>query len=273
MLDGGSMFGVIPRTLWSRMVEPDEMNRYRMQTNCLLLERDGTRVLVESGFGDKWTPREREIYCFQDRTVRDALAEIDVDPASIDHVFLSHMHFDHAGGTTHAEDGGDVVPSFPNARIHVQDREWQDARDNRTTMSGTFRPENMDPIRDQLVLADGECEPVQGIRVMPVPGHTWGQQAILFEDSDGTLCFPGDLVPDVHHFHPSASMGFDMLPWDNMVTKKALFKQAMDGDWRLVLAHEMGPAVVTVQADPDHPGRCLPVAWQPAGDGSATCGG
>ena len=241
-LDGGSMFGVVPRTLWSKLVETDEKNRIPLQTNCLLLERESRRVLVETGCGDKWTNKERAIYGLEDRCVLDALAQEGVAPESIDRVVVTHLHFDHAGGLTRLIDGV-AMPSFPNADVVVQRCEWDDALANRSTMTGTYLKTHLDPIKDQVHLVDGQVDLEPGLRVLPDPGHTWGQQAVLIDTSDGTLCFPGDLMPTVHHLGAAWSCGYDMEPYQSKCTKTWLFERACDEGWLLVLDHEPGQAV------------------------------
>jgi len=241
-LDGGGMFGVVPKSLWSKLMEPDEKNRISLQTNCLLLESDGRQVLIETGCGDKWTDKERAIYGLERRCVLDALAERDVEPASIDRVIVTHLHFDHAGGLTRL-DGEHAVPCFPNADVVVQQREREDANANRSTMTGTYLRTHLDPIADQLHLVDGAVDVEPGIRVLPDPGHTWGQQAVLIDTADGTLCFPGDLMPTVHHLGAAWSCGYDMEPYQSKLTKTSLFERACDERWLLVLDHEPGKAV------------------------------
>ena len=258
LLDGGGMFGLIPKTMWSRLIPADALNRIHLGMNCVLLRRPGAKpVRVESGAGDKWGPKELGIYEFdrtpqgRPRTVIDALREQGTDPAEIGEIVLTHLHFDHAGGLTRLAPGADpadphapVELCFPNARVHVQRREWEDALANRSTMTRTYLRSHLDPIADRVVLHEGAVEALPGIHVRPLPGHTWGQQGVLWHDAQGVLCYPGDLVPTVHHTHPAASLGYDMLPYETMLTKRALLAEADAGAWRLVLDHEPGDCVV-----------------------------
>lgn len=282
LLDGGGMFGLIPRTMWSKWVAPDALNRIPLAMNCVLLERPSAaagaptaaavpeRVLIETGAGSKWTDKDRAMYEFARepsgavRTVEHALAEIGVDPATIAHVVVTHLHFDHAGGLTRWASNATATPAstpasthasthtthplvdlvFPNARVHVQRQEWLDALANKSTMTRTYLRTHLDPIADRVVLHDGDSEVVPGVRVLPLLGHTWGQQGVVWADEHGTLCYPADLLPTVHHAHPAASLGYDMLPYDTMLTKRALLARAEAEDWRLVLDHEPGECVV-----------------------------
>lgn len=251
------MFGLIPRTMWSRWMPPDADNRIGLSMNCVLIERAGEggggrvrRTLVETGAGGKWTPKEEAIYEFQRaadgriRTIEHALAEIGVDPSSIDDVVVTHLHFDHAGGLTRMAADGTPEPVFPKAKIHVQRQEWSDALANRSTMTRTYLRNHLDPIADRVELHQGEAEVVAGVRVMPAPGHTWGHQVVVWRDAQGTCCYTGDVMPTVHHAHLSASLGYDVLPYQTMLTKRALLELADRERWRLVLDHESGDCVV-----------------------------
>jgi len=248
-LDGGSMFGIVPKALWARMVEPDDANRIPLQTNCLLLDDGSNRVLIETGYGGKWAPKDRSIFALEDRTVVDALREVGVDAAAIDVVIVTHLHFDHAGGLTHLGSGGEPVPSFPNARIVVQKTEWADALANKSTMTKTYLRSHLDPVAEQVRTVEGETEVMPGLTVWPMPGHTWGQQAVRFATAGGTVCFPGDVIPTANHAGPAFNMGYDMLPYRNMLSKQALLARAEAEGWTIVLDHEPGAPAVRVTRD------------------------
>lgn len=245
------MFGVVPKALWSKLVEPDGLNRIPLQTNCLLLRGGGRTVLVETGYGDKWTDKDRAIFALEHRTVIDALHQVGVAPEEIDHVIVTHLHFDHAGGLTRLGPSGDPTPTFPRAEIVVQRTEWQDALANKSTMTRTYLRSHLDPIRDRVRLVEGATEVLPGIHVEPDPGHTWGQQMVRFDDGEGVVCFPGDVMPTANHVGLAFNMGYDMLPYENMVSKRALLERAERGGWRLVLDHEPGDPVVRVEREPD----------------------
>jgi glyoxylase-like metal-dependent hydrolase (beta-lactamase superfamily II) len=258
-LDGGGMFGLVPKVMWSKLVTPDEQNRILLQTNCLLLQRDKCNVLIESGCGDKWNDRDRALFAIERRTVVDALAEVGVAPEAITHVIVTHLHFDHAAGLTRREPDGRVVPVFPQAPVFVQRTEWQDAVANKSTMTRTYLREHLDPIADRVRLLDGAVEITElpGVRVLPVPGHTWGMQAVGFEDREGTLCFPGDVLPTANHAGLAFSLGYDMEAYQNMQTKKSLLERATRERWRLILDHEPGNPLVRVTENSQRPGHFL----------------
>ncbi len=254
-LDGGSMFGIIPKAMWSKAMSPDTDNRITLQTNCLLLEGEGRRVLIETGYGDKFDDKHKAMFCLEDRSIVDALQDEDIDPHSITDVILTHLHFDHAGGLSRvAPKNADPQSSFPHADVYVQRKEWDDANANRSTMSRTYSQEHFSSIANKLKLVNGAAEILPGIQVIPVPGHTWGQQAILFHDSTGPVLFPGDVMPTVHHAGLPYNMAYDVEPYTNMQTKSRLFEQASAENWRWVIDHEPDTPVVTVHPHPKRVG-------------------
>lgn len=256
MLDGGAMFGIVPKPLWTRLVTPDEKNRIPMQTNCLLLTSEDRTVLIETGIGNKFDAKKRSIYSMEDRCILDALDEAGTDPADITDVVVTHLHFDHAGGLTRLDNSGSAVPCFPNATIHTQRTEWDDALANKSTMHSTYLRDHLDPVAGQIKTHDGAGEILPGIRVQPLPGHTWGQQGVLFDASGGgTVVFPGDLIPTVHHASPTYGMAYDVLPYESMVQKERFLKSAIAEKWTIVLDHEVGNPVVRACVNPDKPGR------------------
>ena len=235
-LDGGSMFGVVPKALWSQLVEPDEKNRIPEACNCVLLEKDGQRILIETGYGDGWSDKEVDMFAMNGTTILDVLNEHSINPDSINTIILSHLHFDHAAGVT----------LWPNAKVIVQRQEWEDANNNRSTMSKTYLPRVLDSIGRRLELVDGDSTVCGDIQLTQRIGHTWGLQSIEFKDSDGTVCFCSDVMPTINHVGLAYSMGYDMLPWDNAQTKQTLLEQAHNENWRLILYHEPETPVVTV---------------------------
>ena len=251
-LDGGSMFGVVPQVLWRKLARPDNCNRVPLACHCLLLEREGQRVLVECGYGDKFTEKERDIFALEHTKLLSELEAKSIPLESITAVLLSHLHFDHAAGITRIDNEGNLVSALPAADVYVQRQEWEDARSGRSTMSKTYLRSTFEPIIDQVKLIDGDTVVLEDIRLRLRPGHTWGQQSVEFDDQEGTICFPADVMPTRNHVGSAYSMGYDMLPWENMQTKAALLDQACQSNWRLVLYHEPNePICRVVQSDKD----------------------
>lgn len=257
-LDAGSMFGVIPRVVWSKWLAVDDRNRMKMQQNSLLLERDGKLVLIEAGVGDKFGAKEREIYSLDDRAVHDSLAEADCDPRDISAVILTHLHFDHAGGITRRDPSGSGKPilTFPNAEVIVQRREWEDAIANRSTMHKTYLREHLtDEVAERVRLVEGEAEVLPGITALPMPGHTWGQQAIRFDaPASRTICFVPDVMPTHLHCRPSASLAYDVEAYTSMQSRASLLARASEAAWTLCLVHEADHPFFSVRPGADKAG-------------------
>ncbi len=250
------MFGLIPKPLWSRSFLPDADNHIHLACNCLLLEgkRLGDRrVLVETGHGPKFKAKEQGFFAIDPtHWLLPALVSAGVDPASITDVVLSHLHFDHAGGLTHEVDGK-LQPTFKNAVVHAQRREFDDARANFGIMTNTYREENFAPIdiADHWRLLDGACEIFPHMRTMLTPGHTRGHHSIIIEGAERTLVFSGDVMPTARHFGRAWNMAYDLFPLENRASKAALFSIAAEREWLLALDHEPETPIVSVAVDRD----------------------
>jgi glyoxylase-like metal-dependent hydrolase (beta-lactamase superfamily II) len=241
-LDGGAMHGVVPKTLWSRLVSCDALNRCEYTTRCLLVEVGGRRILVETGNGDKFPPKLKEIYGIDhDRSIGDALREVGLEPEAIDTVVMTHMHFDHSGGTTRKNAAGGLEPVFRRARHVVQAREWQDATHPHERNRASYLGENVFPLEEAglMQLVEGEAEIAPGVRVLPTPGHTAGHQSVLIGAPGGPRAlFLGDVAPTAVHTRLPWVMGYDLEPARTVDTKRALFQRALDGDWLLLWGHD-----------------------------------
>ncbi len=252
-LDGGAMFGVVPRVLWERSAPPDERNRIELALNCLLI-RDGKRVvLVETGIGDKWSPKEEGIFAIRDNGGLPAsLDRLGVKPESVTTVVLTHLHFDHAGGaTTRAGASGDVIPAFPNATYLVQKSEWDLARNLNERTRASYRSENYAPLErsGQIRLLEGESQVAPGITLLPLPGHTPGLQGVLVRGGGRTVLYPSDLVPTAAHLPYPYIMGYDLFPLTTLETKKRILPRALAEGWILFLVHEPNTPIGALQEE------------------------
>jgi glyoxylase-like metal-dependent hydrolase (beta-lactamase superfamily II) len=243
-LDGGAMHGVVPKTLWSKLVSCDAQNRCEYTTRCLLIDVAGRRLLVETGNGDKFAPKLKDIYGIDhDRSIGDALREIGVEPDSIDTVVMTHMHFDHSGGTTRKTASGALEPVFKRATHVVQRLEWEDATHPHERNRASYLAENIEPLgaAGLLRLVDGETELAPGVRVVPTPGHTRGHQSVLIGAPDPggpKAMFLGDVVPTAAHTRLPWVMAYDLDPARTLETKRALFRRAVEENWLLLWGHD-----------------------------------
>jgi glyoxylase-like metal-dependent hydrolase (beta-lactamase superfamily II) len=215
-LDGGAMFGTVPKVLWSRLMPADELNRIRFASNSLLLrgEAEGRSrvVVVETGNGDKEDATFRERFALEGGNVLlKSLAALGVRPEDVTDVILTHLHFDHAGGATRRE-GERIVPTFPNARHVVQRQELEDARRPPLRSKASYLPCNWEPLEEAGLLqtVEGECDVLPGVRVRPMPGHNQGNQGVMVLGADRKLIYSGDLIPTHHHLQPTYVMGYDL---------------------------------------------------------------
>jgi glyoxylase-like metal-dependent hydrolase (beta-lactamase superfamily II) len=240
-LDGGAMHGVVPKVVWSRLVSCDEQNRCSYATHCLLIETGKKRVLVETGNGDKFSPREKEMYGIDhDRSIEHNLVALGVEPTSIDFVIMSHLHFDHSGGTTKRR-GDELVPVFPRARHVIQAREWQDATHPHERNRASYLKENLAPLESAGLVqrVEGETEIVPGIRVLPTPGHTAGHQSVVISDGHGQhVVFFGDVIPTEVHLRLPFIMGYDLDVVGTLESKRRLLERVEKERWLVVFGHE-----------------------------------
>ena len=250
-LDGGAMFGVVPKPLWERRIVPDARNRIALAMRTLLIEHDDGLVLVDSGSGNKETRKFLDIYGIENdgadgRTaLEDALAELGHRPADIRTLLSTHLHFDHAGGNTFiAPDDPErrVQPTFPNARYvaHQRELDWATHTNERTAAS--YFPANFVPVIDagQLQLVDGPTDLiVPGVRMLVTPGHTPWHMSVLIESAGETLLFPADTIPTAHHLPLPWIMGYDVEPLRTLESKRALYQRGIAEGWRVVFEHDL----------------------------------
>jgi glyoxylase-like metal-dependent hydrolase (beta-lactamase superfamily II) len=241
-LDGGAMFGVVPRVLWSRVSPPDEQNRIRLNTNCLYIETSRERILVETGCGDKFTDKLRAIYnVARTPTLPEQLQSIaGVSPEQITIVVNTHLHFDHAGGNTRYDTAGKLVPTFPNARYFVSRGDYEHGENPTERDRASYFPENWRPLAEtgQLELKEAGYEVAEGLTMETVTGHNRTMQCMRL-DRDGQVLYNfADLVPTRHHIQPAWLMGYDLYPLETLENKKRLLPQAAREDWMCLFIHD-----------------------------------
>jgi len=245
-LDGGAMFGVVPKTLWSRRIAADEKNRIPLGMRCLLVEHDDGLVLLDTGSGNKETPKFHDIYAIENRggegrtALEDGIKAAGFSTDDVTLVINTHLHFDHAGGNTWRAPTGELLPAFPNARYVVQagERAYAEHPNERTTAS--YFPANWAPIvaAGRFQFVEGVSTIIPGIEVRPTPGHTPFHQSVLIRSAGETLCFLGDLVPTAHHLPLPWIMGYDVEPLVTLESKRALLAEAVRDDWQVVFEHD-----------------------------------
>ena len=250
-LDGGAMFGIVPKPLWSQRIEPDGQNRIPLSMRCLLLVGGDRVVLIDTGIGDTFEGTKfQDIFAVDHSgaTLEGALAAQGVAPADVTDVVLTHLHFDHAGGSTRRDDG-DPVPTFPNATYHVQQRHWDWATDPNPKEAQSFRPDTFVPIEEagQLHRVEGETTLLPHIDVSLVHGHTEAQQTVTVRDDETTLVYVADLLPTTHHLSPAWTMAYDVRPLRTIEEKGEFLEQAADSEWKLFFEHDPEVAVADVR--------------------------
>ncbi|MDO8528257.1 MAG: MBL fold metallo-hydrolase [Deltaproteobacteria bacterium] len=240
-LDGGAMFGVVPKTLWSRRIPVDDKNRIDMRLRCLLLIGDGKNILIDCGMGTKWDEKMCDIYRldYSRYTLDKALAAHNLTPDKITDVILTHLHFDHAGGSTYKEAGGKLVPTFPNATYYIgrENFDWAKAPTEKDRAS--YIKEDWEPLMAAGVLkiVEGKKEILPGIQMRLFYGHTQGIQLPLIDDGKTKLFFCGDVIPTSVHLGIPWVMAYDILPMTTMKEKKEILVQAAQENWILIFEH------------------------------------
>jgi methylmalonyl-CoA epimerase len=239
-LDGGAMFGVIPKTFWERKAPPDDRNRIRMAMRCILLRGPRT-LLIDAGAGDKMSPKQADIYRFErDYNLSHSLASAGVAPESIDIVLATHLHFDHAGGFTARTADGTVRPRFPRAQYVVRRGEFEDAMHPNERTRGSYFFENYKPLADHhvLQLVDEDTSIVPGVRVRRTGGHTMHHQMVTIESAGKTAVFAADLLPTAAHLPEVWVMGYDLFPLDTLTFKRAFLREAIEREYLILFEHD-----------------------------------
>jgi len=249
-LDGGAMFGIVPWVFWSKTNPPDERQRIDLAARCLLISGNGKNILVDDGNGTKWNDKLKDIYKL-DNSEHDlvrSLQRYGLTPDDITDVILTHLHFDHAGGST-TRVNGRVVPTFPKARYYVQKQHWELALKPTEKDRGSFMPDDFLPLNEHgvLELVEGECELFPGIELIVCNGHTSAQQLPKISDGNTTVLFCCDLFPTVSHLPYPYVMAYDVRPLVTIEEKKKILPRAYEEKWILFFEHDPKTEAVTVK--------------------------
>ncbi|HSK70978.1 MAG TPA: MBL fold metallo-hydrolase [Pyrinomonadaceae bacterium] len=241
-LDGGAMFGVVPRVLWEKVCPPDEFNRIKLNMNCLFVDTGKEKILIETGIGEKWTERELEIYgIFREKPFAETLFErTGCKPEDISIVINTHLHFDHSGGNTILDETGKAIPQFPNARYFVSENELKHAENPHERDKASYLPENWRPLREsgQLELKSDSYEVVEGLKIEQIRGHSETMQTICLRRGGETLYGFADLIPTRAHLSLPWIMSYDLYPTETLAAKKRLLPLAVRENWICLFYHD-----------------------------------
>ncbi|HEY7679800.1 MAG TPA: MBL fold metallo-hydrolase [Terriglobia bacterium] len=253
-LDGGSLFGVVPRVLWEKKVVPDERHRIRLAVRCLLVRTGRRVILVDSGQGNKQSEKFRDRYAVeQPVTLLDRLRERGIRLEDVTDVINCHLHFDHAGWNTVRENGR-IVPTFPNARYWSQRREWERAQHYTTERDqASFLGEDFLPLEQpRWELIEGPRTVVPGVEILPLAGHTLDTQGVLISAGEKKVAFLGDLIPTRYHVPHAWIAAFDLYPVESLATKRRVLPRAVQEKWTCVFGHD--PDVSAARLVEESPG-------------------
>jgi glyoxylase-like metal-dependent hydrolase (beta-lactamase superfamily II) len=243
-LDGGAMFGVVPKTLWEKRAPADEKNRITLAMRPLLVRGGGFTMLIDAGVGDKMDAKNTAIYAIdRTRSLDQSLSDAGLDASGIEIVLASHLHFDHAGGFTTRDRAGNVVPRFPRARYVARTGEWEDATHPHERNRASYLQENFVPLMSAgvLDLVPGDDVVATGVRVVRTGGHTMHHQIVMIESARRTAVFAADLVPTTAHIDEPWIMGYDLYPMDTLAFKRTFIREAIDREYLVFFEHD--PAI------------------------------
>jgi glyoxylase-like metal-dependent hydrolase (beta-lactamase superfamily II) len=237
-IDGGTMFGIIPKTMWEKRITPDERNTIPLATNSLLVRTGRQNVLIETGIGNKLSEKSQAIYRHQALLMK-SFEQAGISPDEIDIVINTHLHFDHCGWNTHYKNGKPVA-TFPRATYYVQEGELQHAHEQHERDRVSYMTDNYDPLVNsgQMKLLKGDAEIVPGISVKVYPGHTRDMQAVMVESGGKVAAYPSDLVSDAKHLDPTWTLGYDLYPLESIANKHRFYEVAVPQQWLVVFTHD-----------------------------------
>lgn len=255
LLDGGAMFGVVPKPLWEKRIPADHRNRIPLAMRCLLIEAPQALVLVDTGAGNKGDEKFRDIYGIANAgdptRLEDAIRYAGFQPEDVDIVLNTHLHFDHAGGDTVLDEAGRVRVAFPDARHVVQKGELEFAHSRNERIRASYIRDNFEPVTEAGLwdLVEGVAEITEGVSVVPTPGHTPFHQSVMIESDGEAACYLADVCPTEAHLPLPWIMGYDLEPLVTLETKRGLWQRARAENWLLVFEHD--PRTPWGRLDPD----------------------
>ncbi len=240
-LDGGAMFGVVPKALWQQCCPADELNRIPLSLTCLLIRAHGKNVLVDTGLGDKEDTKFQSMFAVERMpTLQESLRQHGLSRDDIHMVINTHLHFDHAGGNTVTNRSRELLPAFPKATYYVQRGEYEDAMQANERTRASYRRDNFTPLAqvNQWAFLDGDRELMPGMTAVVTSGHTRWHQSVKIESEGRVAFFLGDLIPTVAHLPLPYIMGYDLDPVQTLDSKRWVLERAFEEQWLLVFEHD-----------------------------------
>ncbi len=250
--DGGTIFGVVPKPLWSRCIDVDENNTIPQATNCVLIQTGLETILIDTGYGSKLAAKHRKLISAEEGDpLLKSLFEQGISADEVDCVVLSHLHFDHAGGSTRINETGEIVPTFPNAKYIAHRREWMTATAELPELAGAYPQENLLPLEaaGQLQLVDGNAEISPGVQLFVTGGHTEGHAVVKIESEGRTAIYLGDLCPSTRHFPSRWCMAYDVDLLETRRQKPEWLGLITENNWLALFDHDPDHAAAYLERD------------------------
>jgi len=250
-LDGGAMFGVVPKTLWGRKNASDDKNRIEIALNILVLQSEEKTIIIDTGCGNKWNDKQRDIYQITsvENGLKGALLEAGIKSEDVTDVIYTHLHFDHAGGGTELKDDGSVGLTFENATYHVQKKQWEWALNPSEKDKASYFKDNLQPLVDsgKLNIIDGPIELFEGVTMAITDSHTIGHQAVIISDDENTVYHCGDIMPLAAHVKVPYVMAYDLIPLGTIKAKKDILENAAQKGWMVFFSHDLVNPMLTIE--------------------------